>query len=171
MRYFHSIEVLLISIIVISISGCSGKEYSLAPVSGTVTHEGKPVAKLGIYFSPEPVGENYAVGPYSKGVTDSDGKFTIKTRYDEKGGVVGKHTLTFEYTDISETAMSELQEALNDAKDSGSGEEVKETNEKIRKLTAKLKGRPVLDGRKMTIDIPADGLQDFKIELSDLSQQ
>jgi hypothetical protein len=169
MRNIHSIAVVAFSVVAITISGCSSKDYALAPVAGMITHEGKPVSDLRVTFSPQPIGENYAVGPYSKGKTDSAGKFTLKTRYDEAGAVVGKHTLSFEYNDISETAMSDLREALADARDSGSEEELNLTKKKIAELNAKLKGRPVLKGKyEGVIDVAAGGTDDLKLELTEM---
>ena len=164
-----SIAIALFTIFSIAISsGCGGKDYSLAPVSGTVTYEGKPVEKLRISFSPVPIGENLAVGPFSKGVTDSEGKFTLKTRYDEEGAVVGAHKISFQYTDISETAMSELAVALMDAQDVGDKEEFKKTKKKIAEMEKKLNGRPVLGACDKCFDIPAGGLGDLQMDLGDL---
>jgi len=76
---------MLLMVFSIASLGCKGKDYSVAPVSGTITYEGKPIDNLGVCFSPEPVDGNYSVGPYSKGTTDSSGKFSLKTRYDDDG--------------------------------------------------------------------------------------
>ncbi len=168
MRNLHSIAFTLLAVLSIAFCGCSKKDYSLAPVSGTITADGKPVDKLRVSFSPEPVGDNYSVGPYSTGVTNAEGKFTLITRHDETGAVPGKHKLSFQYSDISETAMADLREGLNDAKDSGSKEAVEKTKKKMSELKAKLKGRPVLKKCETVIDIPAGGHEDLKLELNDL---
>ena len=166
MRNFSLIAILLLAIVSITISGCGG-DASLAPVSGTITYDGKPVPKLRVGFSPEPIGDNYAVGPFSKGVTDDQGKFTLKTRYDDTGAVVGKHKLSFQYSDISETAMMDLKSAMSDAKDAGSKEGIEDAKEKIAKLKAKLKGRPVLQGYDIVVDVPSAGLPDYKLDLKE----
>ena len=168
MRNVNAVAILLFAVTAAGFLGCKGKEYSLAAVSGTVTFNGKPVDKLRISFSPEPVGENYSVGHYSTGVSDSEGKFTLKTRYKESGAVVGKHKLSFEYSDINESAMADLREALSDAKDSGSEEQFEKTKKMIKDLQAKLKGRPVLKDSSTLIDVPAGGHADLKLELSEL---
>lgn len=143
---------------IVLVSGCSSSD--LAPVSGTVTYEGEPVGKLSICFSPEPVGDNFAVGPYSKATTDSDGKFALKTRNDEDGAFIGKHKITLKYTDISESDISDLHylNATNKAK-------AKKLQAKIEK---KLAGRPFLTGTQEIFDIPAGGHEDLKIELSEI---
>lgn len=168
MRNINSIALPVLVVISVVLAGCSDKDYALAPVSGTITYDGKPVDKLRVSFSPEPVGDNFSVGPYSKGVTNAEGKFSLKTRYDDDGAVLGKHKLSFQYSDISETAMADLRAGLNDAKDSGSKEEVEKSKKKIAELKAKLKGRPLLKACETVIDVPASGHEDLKLDLNEL---
>lgn len=169
MKNIISITIALSAVCLAALSGCDGKDYTLAPVSGTVTFDGKPVPKLLVNLSPKPVGENYAVGPFSQGKTDSEGKFTLKTRYDDEGAVVGKHTLTLMYSDIGETEMSDLRVNMRESQDEGDKANFDKYKQKIEALKAKLKGRPILKGEyKVPIDVPADGLQDFKMELNEI---
>ena len=165
MRNFKLIAIALLAIFSVTLTGCSGNG-DFAPVSGTVTYDGKPVPKLKVVFSPEPVGENYAVGPYSIGKTDDQGNFTLKTRYDDVGAVIGKHKLNFEYSDIGETAMADLKADMRDAQDGG-GEQVAKVKDRIAKLKAKLKGRPILQAVGVVVDVPSGGLDDYKLELKD----
>ena len=75
----------------------------------------------------------------------------------------------FEYTDIGETAMGDLRDELADAKDEQSKEDFEEVKKKIANMKAKLKGRPVLDRLyKGTIDIPAGGSENLKLELTEM---
>lgn len=165
------IPITLFAACLLLFSGCNSEGNSLAPVSGTVTFDGEPVPKLSVVFSPEPVGENNSVGPYSEGVTDAAGNFTLTSRYGDPGAVVGKHTVAFEYTDIGETAMADLRDDLADARDEGSTEDLEEVKKKIAELTAKLKGRPVLErSYPVTIDIPAGGTDNLKLELSEMTE-
>jgi hypothetical protein len=168
MRNFNLIAVALSATALIAVTGCGGGDF--APVSGTVNYDGKPVSKLQVVFSPEPIGENYAVGPYSMGVTDENGRFTLKTRYKDPGAFIGKHQLSFEYSDISESAMSDLRGAMMDAKDSGDGEEFNKAKKKIAEMKKKLKGRPVLKGFNVTVDVPASGLDDYQLDLKDYDE-
>ncbi|MBY0457982.1 MAG: DUF4198 domain-containing protein [Gemmataceae bacterium] len=72
--------------------GCGRGPYELAPVSGRVLVDGKPVA--GLQVGCEPVGskENPNPGPGSFGTADADGRFTLATIPDRRpGAVVGKH--------------------------------------------------------------------------------
>ena len=169
MRNINLIAIAFIVLFSISVSGCDSKDYSLAPVSGTVTFEGKPVDKIRVSFNPKPIGENYAVGPYSEGKTGPDGKFSVDTRYDEEGAVIGQHTLSFMYSDIGETAMADLRSLLSDAQEGQDKAKFDEVKKKIAGLKAKLKGRPVLKkSYTKVIDVPADGVADLQIELSEL---
>src|SRR5262249_30714677 len=63
----------------------------VAPVSGTVTMNGKPLVKAQVTFQPIG-GNNQDPGPGSCGITDAQGRFTLLLLDKEKpGAVVGKH--------------------------------------------------------------------------------
>lgn len=165
MRNFSLITAALSTTVLIAMTGCGGGDF--APVSGTVSYDGEPVSKLQLVFSPEPIGENYAVGPYSRGVTDENGRFTLESRYKDPGAFIGKHRVSFEYSDISESAMSDLRSAMNDAKDSGDGEEFTKAKKKIADMKKKLKGRPVLANFDVVVDVPSAGLADYQLDLKE----
>jgi hypothetical protein len=78
--------------------GCSKSEYSIAPVSGTVTVEGKPVANVMVQF--QPAGQQGVnPGPGSVGVTDAEGRYRLKLidlDRDLDGAVVGRHRVSFQ---------------------------------------------------------------------------
>ena len=170
MRNFSLIAVALSATFLVAMTGCGNG--NLAPVSGTVTYDGKPVPGLRVVFSPETIGDDYAVGPYSKGVTDENGRFTLATRHKDEGAFIGKHKLAFQYQDISALAMSDLRNDLNDAKDAGDKEEFKKTKEKIAKMKAKLKGRPVLGVFEMVmVDVPSGGIDDYQLDLKEYEKE
>jgi hypothetical protein len=74
------------------LGGCSSEPYQVAPVSGRVTLNGKPLAKASVTFAPVPTKGSDEPGPSSAAITDSDGRFTLKTiGKDKAGAVVGKH--------------------------------------------------------------------------------
>ena len=79
--------------------------------------------------------------------------------------------MTFQYTDIGETEMSDLRMALDEAKEFGDKEGFEKAKKKIAKIQAKLKGRPVLRGVEAVIDVPAGGLEDLKLELGELMKK
>jgi hypothetical protein len=68
--------------------GCGGSRY--APVSGTVTMDGKPLANVAVSFQPAGGEPNPGVG--SSGRTDEKGEYTLQVIGGRgKGAVVGKH--------------------------------------------------------------------------------
>ncbi len=71
-------------------TGCGGSA-NLAPVAGTVTLDGQPLADTEVIFSPIATESNPNPGPFSVGQTDATGRFVLKTRNGENGAVVGKH--------------------------------------------------------------------------------
>lgn len=159
----------LFPVFFIVVLGCDTKDYAVAPVAGSVMHDGKPVSNLRVTFSPLSIGQEHAVGPYSTGETDSDGKFSLITRYKDDGAFVGKHSLKLVYSDVSATAMAELRSAMGEAKETGSKENFEEAKKRISEMKAKLKGRPVLKSQyRKVIEVPADGLQDLQLELTEL---
>ena len=84
--------LLLLAVLV----GCSSSEYELAPVSGTVTLDGEPVAKARVIFEPKRTGqEALSAGPSSNGLTDDNGRYQLQTTVEgHDGAVVGMHTVT-----------------------------------------------------------------------------
>jgi hypothetical protein len=81
----------LVGGLVVLALGC-GQSKKLAPVSGVVKLNGKPLAGAIVGFEPE-VNDN---GPLqapttSGGKTDENGAYTLETTTGEKGALVGKH--------------------------------------------------------------------------------
>jgi len=75
------------------VAGC-GSSGKVAPVSGTVTLDGKPLANARVVFQPigSPGKPNAGMG--STGDTDANGKYTLKTvDTDQSGAVVAKHSV------------------------------------------------------------------------------
>jgi len=73
-----------------AIAGCGGRK--IAPVSGTVTLDGQPYPNAIVSFQPIGTRANIEPGRGSVGVTDEQGRFTL--RYDgsgRSGAMVGKH--------------------------------------------------------------------------------
>lgn len=72
--------------------GCGDTDYELAPVSGKVTLDGKPLAEAKVSFQPESQSGQPNPGPGSYGTTDADGRYTLRTiEPDADGAVVGQH--------------------------------------------------------------------------------
>lgn len=67
------------------LSGCgNGKDVSLASVSGRVTFNGQPLSGATVEFQP-------LKGSPSFGVTDTDGRYTLKFTRQLTGAVLGEH--------------------------------------------------------------------------------
>lgn len=74
--------------------GCGDSvDYQLAPVSGTVTLDGRPVPYTQIVFQPKATAENLTPGPGSTAFCDEQGRFELKTVRGEPGAVVGLHSV------------------------------------------------------------------------------
>jgi len=81
----------------LGITGCGGSGYSVAPVSGTVSVDGKPTAGIALTYQPLTSDKNKNPGPGSAGVTDANGRYTLKVvvaGQNKAGAVVGKHRVT-----------------------------------------------------------------------------
>lgn len=82
--------LLLLAFSVLAGVGC-GADLPLAPVSGTVTFEGQPLAGAGITTQPIGVGSNNP-GSGSFGQTDDQGRFELElVKPAVKGAIIGEH--------------------------------------------------------------------------------
>ena len=75
-----------------------GGQYELAPVSGSVSMDGEPLAGVQVNFFPQATAEESA-GPFSSATTDENGRFTLKSRYGDDGAVIGLHQVSIKYED------------------------------------------------------------------------
>jgi hypothetical protein len=70
-------------------AGCGG---GVAPVSGRVTLEGRPLANARVTFQPVAREKDTDPGPGSTALTDADGRFTLRVvGRNANGAVVGRH--------------------------------------------------------------------------------
>jgi len=85
------------------LAGCgSGK---IAPVSGRITLNGKPLAKASVTFAPVGSKEKQEPGPSSAGMTDADGRYTLTLiGQDGRGAVIGKHKVRIALQSEADTA-------------------------------------------------------------------
>ncbi|TWT89830.1 hypothetical protein Mal64_02100 [Pseudobythopirellula maris] len=80
-------------VLCLAVAGCDSRPYSLAPVSGTVTLNGKPVPRTLVKFVPMTV-DGKTPGPVSTGRCDGDGHYSLTTLDGGRGAVVGKHRVS-----------------------------------------------------------------------------
>jgi hypothetical protein len=79
--------VLMLALTVLGVSGCGKRGPTIAPVSGQVLLDGKPVEGAAVGFIPK------AGGPMADGTTDAEGRFQLLTM-NRPGATVGKHAVT-----------------------------------------------------------------------------
>lgn len=80
--------VLVLSCSLLGFAGCGGK-FKMAPVSGTITVDGKPLSDATVSFTAQVIGSE---APASAGKTDQSGKYSLSLIADEtNGAVIGKH--------------------------------------------------------------------------------
>ncbi len=96
------------------IAGCSGGEFPVAPVSGTVTLNGEPLTDAYITFEPRSTRDDGIAGPGSYGKTDSEGKYSLKTYEKQEGAVVGTHRVSIKTLLAEETADGESKIIRNE---------------------------------------------------------
>lgn len=89
----HCRYLLLAGVCLLSLAtGCQRSEHLvLHRVSGTLTRNGKPVPELMVHFIP--VGN----GRGSTGISDADGKFTLKFDSAREGAIPGEHRVWVQY--------------------------------------------------------------------------
>jgi hypothetical protein len=74
------------ALVVISNAGCSKSGPELAPVSGRITLDGKPLEKADVLFQP-------GSQPPSSGRTDADGRYVLAYKRGVMGGHVGSNSV------------------------------------------------------------------------------
>ena len=173
-----SIRLLCCALMALPVVGCQGDGFRLAPVTGSVTYEGAPVADLTIAFSPISTKETPTPGPFSTGTTDSEGKFTLVSRHGKPGAVVGTHRVTIRLpADATSTKLRDANDRVDDLRSAGADaatvqaakDDVARIEEKIKKYSfvpARYLNRPLTE-----LDVPAEGVVDHVIELTTTSGQ
>jgi hypothetical protein len=85
-------RLLFVAVLTLAAVGCS-RTYRIAPVSGRITIDGKPLANATVQFYPMAPATAENPGPTAIGRTDEDGRYTVAP-FDgsaSKGAVVGKN--------------------------------------------------------------------------------
>ncbi len=87
-------------------AGCNSGTVETGSVAGSVTMDGAPVAGARVVFTPEQ-------GRRSVGATDREGKYELAFTEDQKGAVLGTHSVSIEWTgeDADEDEMAEAVDA------------------------------------------------------------
>lgn len=132
--------VLMVGMVLV-VLGCSGGP-PMAEVEGVVTAGGQPLDKIQVDFYPA------VDGPNSAAVTDSSGKFVLKTAAGRSGAVVGNAKIVLRDTSIWGDKIGRM----NEGKDLSKGKKIRipaqYSDLKTTPLTREIKG-----GTKNTVNI------------------
>lgn len=155
-----------LALFALSIAGCEGESFNTVPVSGIVSLDGEPLAGVKVVFLPQPTESTAVVGPFSSATTDANGKFELKTRYDEPGAVVGTHRVTFAYRDIDRKAITGAEPAAEAEGDGDSST----ANESAGAKSQLGKRKPIPrqygeEESNVKIEVPAGGMDNANFEL------
>ena len=63
----------------VSLVGCNNSKFEFAKVEGRVLLDGSPVPEAKVVFMPTSQTSDGEAGPYSMGVTDAEGVFTLNS--------------------------------------------------------------------------------------------
>lgn len=78
------------AVLVLLMADCRRPKYSVVPVSGKITLDGKPLAGVHVSFQPQ------GGGPASVGITDEQGKYHLRLIDTQRpGAMVGTHRVYF----------------------------------------------------------------------------
>lgn len=69
-----------------ALTGCGDSHPDTVDVTGEVFHNGQPVDGANVVFTSD--------GPIATGITDAQGKFTLRTFRDGDGAIAGMHRVT-----------------------------------------------------------------------------
>ncbi|WP_437222754.1 Ig-like domain-containing protein [Planctomicrobium sp. SH661] len=93
-RWKFDAAVMFVAMCIPAFSGCSKPPFKYVPVSGTITLAGNPVPGVTVVFVPRGDGTSAITGELSSGLTDDNGRFTLKTPTGLKGAKVGPHQVS-----------------------------------------------------------------------------
>ena len=91
MRRARVLAVVTLGLLLGAAAGCGDEKAKYVPVSGVVKLNGKPYPNAVVVFQPVGGKDNPNPGRGSSGITDADGRFTLKTDGDQTGALVGVH--------------------------------------------------------------------------------
>lgn len=84
------------AIVSLVLLGCGdGSQVDTAPVAGTVTANGEPVAGGSLTFTPAADGDKILSGKPATAIVQEDGSYVLTTYEAGDGAVVGKHKVSY----------------------------------------------------------------------------
>jgi hypothetical protein len=155
---------LLAAASLIALAGCGDgvPGPALAPVSGILTLDAKPIEGATVVFTPK------GDGTMSMATTDPAGKFVMKTGSGRNGAVVGDHSIsvTLTMTTGGSKATTETSDGLAPplANELQTGSAAKAAvPPRTVFLVPEKYGSPSSSG--LSVTVPSGGLSDYKLEL------
>jgi len=142
-RHFVRRRLAPLAILLVVTSGCGSNGPQIMTVSGTVTCGGKAVDKLEVNFWPDH-------GRPSWGLTDAEGRYTLKYDKDRDGAVPGKHKVWVRIKPTSPKEEADLANGLFTRHPQINSIIEKYGNQKISPLWAEVKEN------NQVIDLPLD---------------
>ena len=147
---------------IINLVGCG--DASIAPVSGKVTWDGEPVAGIRLVFSPILHKGQTDAGPWSSGLNNEAGEYSLETRHKDVGAVVGEHTVSFVYDDV--THIDTYKELLREAKQAKDQAAIDAAKKEIAQYNEAQKTRPKASGNHTEkFEVPSAGTTEANFEL------
>ena len=134
-------------LLIASAFGCGRDPHRLAPVSGNVTLDSKPLAGALVSFMPDAKPGTMPAAT-SRGITDQHGNYTLTTSDDRSGAVIGRHTVRIKTRLASSDPSAEVLE----------GQTAQETPERV---PAKYNIRT-----ELSLDVPEEGTNQADFQLN-----
>jgi hypothetical protein len=99
-------RLLVLAVLALLSAGCGrGAPYRTAAVSGRVTLNGQPLAGVAVLFQPLPAPGSVNADPSSAGITDAEGRYTLRLLgIESKGAILGKHKVRITPVEKDEAA-------------------------------------------------------------------
>ena len=153
MKPLSSLFAFIALSVFLSLSGCGGSDFPVAPAKGKVVAGGKPVTAGSITFTPIGAPGALETGKSASGAVNPDGTFVLSTfdRFD--GAIVGKHRV--QYTGPEDESSEEEEE----------GGESEGDAEPAPKSTPKRQQPSVVQKGEITVEVTKSGPNDFTIDL------
>lgn len=162
MDKFTNLAVVFFAISLVTFVGCG--DSSIAPVSGKVTWGGEPVEGIRLVFSPILVEGQADAGPWSSGLTNAAGEYSLETRHKDVGAAVGQHTVSFVYDGA--THIDTYNELLREAKQEKDQAAIDAAKKKIAQYKEVQKTRPkISDDYTEKFEVPSGGTTEANFEL------
>jgi hypothetical protein len=138
----------LLPLLLLGLLGCGAPTFQYVPVAGHVTLNGKAVENASVEFQPIAATKGVDPGPGSMGITNKDGRFTLKSQLvaNQNGAVVGKH----------QVRIYVYQPAGSDDRDADARAAKKASVVIPEKYSSK---------SELVVDVPAAGLPDHHFDL------